>query len=357
MMPGRVVIFGWADSVHIRRWAQGLAERGFEIRVVSLGGVPIEGVETINLPRTGFLSYFTQARRAVALAREFCPDIVHVHYAGGFGYWGARCDFAPLLVSIWGSDLVDLPRNPLYRYLIRRTLKRAYRVTATSDFLKRVSLELVPEIEGRIDVIPFGVAIPASPYPPPAGPVKLCFIKMHRRKYGPEVLLKAFAEACQRMPDLRLTMAGEGEMTPALRELASGLGVTDSVQFIGFVPNDRIYTLLQEHHIMVMPSETESFGVAVLEASACGRPVIASRVGGVPEVLRHGETGLLVPPGDVDALTEAIISLASDREKCQAMGEAGRELVRTRYPWERSLDLVTTLYERSIYDQKENPPL
>ena len=101
---------------------------------------------------------------------------------------------------------------------------------------------------------------------------------------------------------------------------------------------------------MVMPSvmESESFGVAVLEASACGRPVIASRVGGVPEVLRHGETGLLVPPGDTDALAKAIISLASDREKCRAMGEAGRELVRADYPWERSLDMLTELYNRSI---------
>ncbi|MCD6249484.1 MAG: glycosyltransferase [candidate division Zixibacteria bacterium] len=359
LMPGRVVIFGWANSVHIQRWATGLTERGFDIRLISLGGDPIEGVETINLPRTGLLSYFTQARRAVALAKEFGPDIIHVHYAGGFGYWGTRCGFAPLIVSVWGSDVVDLPRNLLFRYLIKRTLKRADRITATSDFLKRVSLELVPEIEDKIDVIPFGVTVPENPSPLSTGPVRLCFIKMHRRKYGPEILLKAFAHARSQIPDLCLTMAGEGEMTPELKNLSSQLGVADSVKFVGFVPNDQIYSLLQEHHIMVMPSvmESESFGVAVLEASACGRPVIASRVGGVPEVLRHGETGLLVPPGDVDALTEAIVALASDREKCRAMGEAGRELVQTNYIWERSLDLMSILYKRSIDGKQKNPPI
>jgi glycosyltransferase involved in cell wall biosynthesis len=345
-MPGRVVIFGWAESVHIRRWVTGLAERGFEIRLISLGGEPVEGVETIILPRTGVFSYFTQAKRAVALAREFRPDIVHVHYAGGFGYWGAKCDFAPLIVSVWGSDLVDLPRNPLYKYLIKRTLKRAHRITATSDFLKRVSLELLPGIDNMIDVIPFGVAIPESPQPLPDGPVKLCFIKMHRRKYGPEILIEAFARARLEIPDLSLTMAGEGEMTSELKQLVSQLGVADAVKFVGFIPNDRIYSFLQEHHIMVMPSLEEAFGVAVLEASACGRPVIASRVGGVPEVLSHGETGVLVTPGDVDELTKAIIELATDRDKCRAMGDSGREFVRDMYSWSISLDKVTAIYDR-----------
>ena len=349
-MPERVVIFGWGDSVHIQRWVTGLTERGFEIRLISLGGEPIEGVETINLPRAGSYSYFTQARRAVTLAKEFRPDLVHVHYAGGFGYWGARCDFAPLIVSVWGADVVDLPRNPVYRYQIKRTLKRADQITATSDFLKRVSLELVPGIEDKIEVIPFGVVIPETLSPMPTGPVRLCFIKAHRRKYGPDVLLKAFAKARNRIPELRLTMAGEGEMTSKLKTLSSQLGVAEAIKFVGFIPNDQIFALLQKHHIMVMPSvmDSESFGVAVLEASACGRSVIASRVGGVPEVLRHGETGLLVPPGDVGALTDAILSLASDREKCRTMGEAGRDLVRTNYLWERSLDLMAGLYERSI---------
>ncbi len=349
-MPGRVVIFGWAGSIHVKRWALGLKDRGHEIRLISLGDDPIEGIETINLPRTSFLSYFKQAARAVALAREFSPDLVHVHYVGGFGYWGTKCDFAPVVASVWGSDVVDLPRNPLYRYMIKRALRQADQITATSDFLKRVSLDMVPEVEDKIRVIPFGVTIPESPSPLPAGPTKLCFIKMHKRKYGPDVMLKAFARARDGIPELALTMAGEGEMTPELKELASRLGVTESVDFVGFVPNDRIYALLQEHHIMVMPSvmESESFGVAVIEASACARPVIASRVGGVSEVLHDQKTGLLVPPGNINALTEAIVSLASNDEKCRAMGEAGFQLVREVYPWERSLDLMTKLYERLI---------
>jgi len=347
-VSGRVVIFGWSRSIHVKRWVLGLKERGFVLRLISLGDDPVEGIETINLPRRGQLSYYFQARNAVKLAKDFQPDLVHVHYAGGFGYWGTRCDFAPLLVSVWGADVVDLPRNPIYRWLIRRALKQADHVSATSNFLKEVSLGLVPGGHQKISVIPFGVTLPddVSPLPPP--PVKLCFIKAHRSKYGPDILLRAFARAGRQIPDLRLTVAGEGEMTSELKRLASQLGLDGSVDFCGFVPNDRIYSLLQRHHIMVMPSLKEAFGVAVLEASACARPVIASRVGGVPEVLQDGRTGLLVPPGDEDALTEVIVRLAGDRDLCRKMGEAGRKFVAAEYQWERSLDMMTSLYERLI---------
>jgi len=332
----------------------GLKERGFDIRLISLGGEPLHGTDSFCLPRKGRWSYFRQAGTAVRLAREFKPDLVHVHYAGGFGYWGTRCDFAPVLVSVWGADVVDLPRNPIQRFFIRRTLKRADRISATSEFLKQVSANLIPGVEQKISVIPFGVTVPDSVTPIPPPPARLCFIKAHRRKYGPDILLRAFAQVREQLPEIHLTMAGEGELTPELKRIASELGVERDVDFVGFVPNQRIYSLLQQHHMMVMPSvmESESFGVAVLEASACARPVIASRVGGVSEVLKDGRTGLLLPAGDVETLAVAIIKLAQDRNMCERMGNAGREFVRTNYRWELSLDLMSSLYERLIHGKE-----
>lgn len=346
-MSRRIVIFGWADSIHVQRWVRGLKDRGYQIRLISLAGKPIDGIETFILPRKNKLSYFLQAGEAARLAKEFKPDLVHVHYAGGFGLWGLKCNFAPLLVSVWGADVIDLPTNPIQRYFIRRILKRANRISATSGFLKHVCEKLLPATAARTTVIPFGVSLPDRASPLPSEPIKLCFIKAHRPKYGPEILLRALALATQTIPTIQLTMAGEGAMTAELKLLASQLGLADRVDFVGFVPNDKIYSLLQAHHLMVMPSvmDSESFGVAVLEASACGRPVIATRVGGVPEVLQDGKTGLLVAPNNVDALAAAIVELASDLDRCRRMGEAGREFVEANYVWERSLDMMSSLYE------------
>jgi len=348
-VPGRVVIFGWADSIHVKKWVQGMSERGWQIRLISLGGEPVPGAECIIFPRRGRWSYFLRAAEAVRLARDFQPDLVHVHYAGGFGLWGARCDFAPVLISVWGSDVVNLPHDLIHRFIIRRALRKSARISATSDYLRQACVRLCPEVSEKIDVIPFGVEIPAHVAPMPAPPVRLCFIKIHRPVYAPDVLLHALAAVRVKMPDIRLTMAGAGEMTPLLRRTVSKLGLERNVEFPGLIPHERIYSLLQEHHIMVMPSREEAFGVAVLEAAACGRPTIASRVGGVPEVLQDGKTGLLVPPGDEAALAEAILYLARDIETCRRMGEAGRTLVQEKYLWEHSLDRMNQLYESMIH--------
>ena len=348
-MPGRVVIFGWSDSAHIRRWVTGLKDRGWHIRLISQGGSRVPGIETFNLGQYGRLSFFRYASQATRLACEFKPDLIHVHYAGGFGWWGLRCKFAPLLVSVWGSDVIGLERNRPQWWLVRRVLRQATSISVTSQYLRGACNELSGGIDEKISVIPFGVSIPdlTAPLPPP--PVRLCYIKFHRPQYGPDILLRAMTKVRIQIPDVRLTMAGDGDLTPELKRRCAELGLEANVDFVGLIPNERIYSLLSDHHIMVMPSLAESFGVAVLEAGACGRPVIASRVGGVPEVLRDGETGLLVPPGDPTALADAIIRLAGDRELCLQMGKAGRDFVAANYRWEHSLDCMHALYERIIH--------
>ena len=349
-MAGRVVVFGWAESAHVQRWTAAMVARGFEVRLISLGGQPLACCETFCLPRKSRWSYLTQVREAAKLAREFRPDLVHVHYAGGFSYWGLRSRVKPLIVSVWGADVIDLPGNTPKQWFIRFALKRATRITATSRFLRGRTINLLPEAAAKTEVIPFGVDVPSEIATPPDGPVRLCYIKSHRPKYGPDILLKAMARVRETIPDVTLSLAGRGEMTEELKQLAKDLRLEDAVDFTGFVPNAEIYSFIRRHHIMVMPSvmESESFGVAVLEASACGRPVIASRIGGVPEVLENGQTGILVPPDDVDSLAGAILDLANRPEKREKIGRNGYEFVREHYGWNVSVDKMTALYEELI---------
>jgi len=352
-MAGRVVVFGWADSVHVHRWAEGMVSRGFTVKVVSLDGWEVDGCETVIFPRGGRLSYIKYAAAAAEEARKFKPDLIHAHYVTGFGLWAARADFRPSIVSVWGADIVDFPTSWFKRRLVRKVLNRATAVTATSRFLHEKIAALSQSAAERTTIVPFGVNVPDSVTPEPPGPVRLCYIKHHKLKYGPIVLLKALAQCRDQVPDIRLTMAGSGKATPQLKKLTAELGLGDRVEFVGQLERDQIYPLLQKSHIMVMPSICEeAFGVAVLEASACARPVIATRVGGVPEVVRDGETGLLVPPQDVAALADAVVRLASDARRRSDMGAAGYLFVRKNYTWDHSLDLMADLYERLIHDAK-----
>jgi glycosyltransferase involved in cell wall biosynthesis len=253
------------------------------------------------------------------------------------------------VVSVWGADVIDFPNNWLKRAFIRKVLNGADHITATSQLLKEVTEKLAGDVTEKLTVIPFGVRVPEAVTPiSTSNSVRLCFIKAHRRKYGPEILLQALAKARKSVPNLTLTMAGEGELTSDLHKLTAELGLTDMVEFVGFIDNKKVYDLIRDHHFMVMPStmDSESFGVAVLEAGACGRAVVASEVGGVPEVVVDSRTGLLVPPGDVEALSRAIVKLARDVELCRRMGEEGYLYVSETYDWETSLDAMSELYTR-----------
>ena len=347
----RIAILGWINSVHVQRWAEGLTGRGFEIMVISLGGEARGDINSVIIPRSGRASYITKAGLAAREVEAFQPHLVHAHYAVGFGWWMLRCKTRPRVVSVWGADVIDFPNNWLKRAFIRRVLRGADHITATSQLLKEVTEKLLPDAVDRLSVIPFGVNVPKTITPPPqTGPIRLCFIKGHRRKYGPEILLQALAKARQTVPNLNLTVAGEGELTSNLHKLTAKLGLTDIVKFVGFIDNNKVYDLIRNHHFMVMPStmESESFGVAVLEAGACGRAVVASEVGGVPEVLVDGRTGLLVPPGDVESLAGAIVRLANEGDLCRRMGDEGYLFVKKTYNWETSLDTMSELYMRLI---------
>lgn len=361
-MEKRVVVFGWAHRVHLQRWVRAMSQRGFAVRVISLGGDDLAAEslgarELVAFPynrKTSYIRYLGPAARA---ARDFTPHLVHAHYVTGFGLWTIAAGVRPTLVSVWGADIIDFPNSFIKRALVRRVLQRADRITATSQFLLEATANLAPSVRDKVTVIPFGVTVPDTMTSlPDEPPVRLCYIKAHRAKYGPDVLLRAMDIIKGRDVHVELSIAGEGEMTAELKRLTTRLGLDDRVRFVGFVENEQIYEFIAEHHVMVMPSilESESFGVAVLEAAACGRPTVASRVGGVSEVIRDGETGLLVTPKDPQALADGILKLVESRDLREEMGKKARRLVEEQYRWEKSVDMMAELYDRMIHGAKNN---
>jgi glycosyltransferase involved in cell wall biosynthesis len=346
-----------AASIHTRRWAEWFAGQGHEAHLLSMRPAPYAGV-TVHvirppLGRGGYLLAALAARRRV---RELTPDLVHAHYASSYGLWGALCGRRPLLISTWGSDIFDFPRRgPLQRRLLAWNLGRADVLCATGEALARETARYAPP-GAPIHRTPFGVdtdRFRPRPGGPCGGGIVLGTARSLARTYGLDVLIEAFArlhrqsEAVAGGP-ISLWIAGQGPEEAALKRQAAALGMADRVQFLGAVPHDRMPAFLWGLDLFANPSRAESFGVAALEAAASGLPVVASRVGGLPEVVADGETGLLVPPEDPDALADALLALIRSPARRQALGRAARERTVALYDWQACARAMERLYEETL---------
>ena len=163
---------------------------------------------------------------------------------------------------------------------------------------------------------------------------------------GPDVLVRAMAKIIKYIPDARLVLVGSGKMKNVLEELARKIGVNDHMEFAGFVTENAKPLYYRAADVFVLPStmNKEIFGIVNLEAMACGVPIVASKIGGVPDVVKDGENGLLAPPRDSEALADAIIYLLENEEVRSKMGKNGRKKVED-YSWDKIADMTERLYE------------
>ena len=359
----RIALLGPANSIHLQRWAHALVQRGHAVSVLSQHAcdralLP-SAANVFMLPSDGSLGYFTNAWRARELLTRWKPDVLNAHYASGYGTTAALCGVRPSLLSVWGSDVYDFPyQSALKGRLIRGNLRRATAIASTSHAMARQVQRLVPEI-GEIAVTPFGVDL-ALFKPDAAGRdpsyLTLGIVKSLAPKYGVDLLLRALAALLQdpRLHALpqpcRLLIVGDGPQRVELEALAATLGIAAQTRFVGAVPHQDVPQWLNRFDIYAAPSrlDSESFGVAVIEASACGLPVVVSDAGGLPEVVREGETGLVVPRDDAPALQAALMRLVLDPALRAQLGERGREHVAREYEWAHCVERMEAAYASTI---------
>lgn len=356
-MKRRLCIVGPAASVHVQRWAGALLDRGWQVSVLSTSPMPagvLQGVPALVLPHA--VRGMPAHRRLVTLLRGWGrvpglvaalrPDVVHLHSFPTPAAVPLLRSVRPLVVSAWGSDVVghDPRKAQLYPWLI----DYATAITATSDYLA----DVVKSYQRRprpIMIVPFGVD--AARFRPPDTPPSEARIGSLRNlewKYGLDVLVDALALIGRTYPRQRLEIGGAGEQRGMLEERARLRGVADRTVFHGAIPHAAAPEFMRSLAIFANPSRVESFGVAALEAQATGLPVVASRVGGLPEIVEHGVTGLLVPPEDPAALAGAIVELLGDAERRAAMGRAGRLMALDSYSWQESVDRMEHVYEQVL---------
>jgi glycosyltransferase involved in cell wall biosynthesis len=310
-----------ADAVeHVRR-------RGIDVEVVGPEqfrhfGIAYGHGVVGNLRRRPWLALFVPALLAgfVRSARRTEADLLHAHWipAG----WVAARTGKPYIVQVWGTDIELFRRAP---QIARRVLRGARVVIAASSALADAARRL-----GAADVrvIPSGVDVPAE-VGEEADPPEVLYAGRLSEEKGVLELVEAAG-------GLNLVVAGDGPLRGRVPHAR------------GFVPHDELQRLYARAAVVACPSRREGFGVTCLEAMAHARPVVASAVGGLRDLVVDGETGLLVPPRDTRALREALDRLLGDRELRRRFGEAARERAQERFSWDAVTEATIGVYRMAV---------
>jgi L-malate glycosyltransferase len=366
----KIVILSGASSIHTIRWANGLSGAGHEVHVITQHQ-PVDPFDSSVMVHRfrflGVLGYFLMVPAVRKLLNEIKPDIVNAHYASGYGTTARLVDYHPWALSVWGSDIYDFPgKSFLHKWLVKKNLRAADHVASTSYCMAKETRSLVPGL-GDVSITPFGVDLSAySEIKPEAVKYKqklvVGTVKAMEVKYGVDTLIEAYALLLKSLrarpgysvPELELRLVGGGEQIPKLQELAQRLGVAESVEFIGRVPHTEVPKELAKLDIYVALSrlDSESFGVAIIEAGAAGRPVVVSDAGGLPEVTVEGETGFVVPRENPQAAATAIEELVLDADLRRNMGAAGQARVAKHYSWDSCIETMLGMYLRTMANTK-----
>jgi len=362
----RILLVGPSNSIHIERWFGALRARGHDVILATqhppTTGTYPSGSDIRLLSHRGGIGYALNARQLQHLVRDISPDIVNVHYASGYGLTSALAKFTPTVLSVWGSDVFDFPYESwLKKRLVTWNIRRADQIASTSEIMARQVERLVGEFGAPVLVTPFGVD--TSLFAPgqresEADEITVGTVKTLAHKYGIDTLLRAFAIARENSElgrlglsqKMRLMIVGDGPLRDELTRLAVRLGIDAVTQFVGSVPHSAVPAWLRKFDIYVAASrlDSESFGVAVIEASSCRLPVIVSDAGGLPEVVEEGQTGFVVRRDDPEALAERIEQLVRDPALRMALGMHGRERVLRKYDWQSCVDLMLNCYRETI---------
>lgn len=294
-------------------------------------------------------------REMLGILTKHDVQMLHVQCISANGYYALlakRKLGLPLVVTTQGERTMDAEqiyqKSPFLNQTLCALLTEADYITACSrNTLDDMQDYYGSPFDARADVIYNGINLTdfevGKPYPHPKP--YLLGIGRHVPQKGFDVLLRAFAQAGLDTHDLLL--AGDGPERAALEQLSQMLGVQDRVHFVGRADRPTAVSLFQGCSFFVLPSRQEPQGIVNLEAMAAGKPVIASRVGGVPEIVLDGETGLLVPGEDVSALAEDLGRLAGDAALRDRLGSAGRLRAR-QFAWPLIAEQYLGVYERLV---------
>lgn len=344
-----------------------MQRRGYEFAVItSHAGLELpdqeqfSGIPIYRFPFRAALTdrnlgqWFAARQGVTTLKRTFAPDLIHLYELGPsamFHLQTLEAHSAPLLVTLHGEVLRGGADGG--DTVLEKVLLSADWVSCVSNAVLQKARELVPQIAGRSSVNYCGLEpAPIAPAPLPfAQPRLLCLGRLVPEK-GFDLALTAFAALAVQFPHARLIIAGDGTLRHALQEQVRELGLAERVEFTGWVPPEQVPALINKATLVLMPSRREGLPQVAIQAAKMARPVVAARVGGLPEVVVDGETGVVIPPEDSAGLAQAIGSLLKNPERAVRLGQAARVRAQKLFDWTSYLDEAEVLYRKTSMPEK-----
>ena len=348
-----------------------LAERGHTVHFIS-SSLPtrlIELSDKIQFHEVEMMSYplfehqpytLALATKMATVARSENLDLLHVHYAIPHSISAilARESLKPkrdlpVITTLHGTDITLVGADRSYLPITRYGIQQSDGVTAVSKFLKQATIETFDFDD--IEVIPNFICenhykkLADSPLKKELasnGERILVHVSNFRAVKRPADCVEILAKVLQKGGNARLVMVGDGPEYSAVHHRARVLNVLDKTEFVG--KQAKIADYLGVSDVSLLPSELESFGLAALEAQACEVPVVASRVGGIPEVINDGETGFMSDIGDTEKMSDDVLKLLNDEEMRLSFGKRGRELAISRYSSDKIIPQYIAFYEKVL---------
>jgi len=348
-----------------------LADRGHNVHFISSflptrltelnDRIHFHEVEMMQYPLFEHQPYdLALATKMATVARAEKLDLLHVHYAIPHSISAILAResikqkrYVPVITTLHGTDITLVGADRSYLPITRYGLQQSDGVTAVSKFLKQATIETFDFDE--IEVIPNFICgkhyrrIEDSPLRSelaPNGERLLVHVSNFRPVKRPVDCVEILASVKKEGVDARLVMVGDGPERGACVYRAEQLGLNGSVSFVGKQANIADYLGIAD--VFLLPSELESFGLAALEAQACQAPVVATRIGGIPEVVSDGESGYLSDVGDVTKMAADTLDLLQDEDLRRTFGEKGRELAVQRYSTEKIIPQYISFYEKIV---------
>jgi len=297
------------------------------------------------------------------VAKKHGVDVIHAHFAYPEGFaalFAKRETKKKLVVTLHGYDILTEPSvgygirlDPTYDKIVRRVLKEADAVITASAATYKEALSAGAE-KGKLYLIPNGVDV--ERFNPSldgsiirkkhgiADKFIVFAIRHHVPKNGLKYLINAIPMVKEKIPNVVCVIGGDGPLRPYHELFAKRLGVSDSVIFVGQIAQEELPSYYAACDVSVIPSVVEAFGLVTIEAMSCGKPVIGSKVGGIPDVIEDGVNGFLVEPKDPGAIAEKIIMLAERRGVARKMGRECRRTVEAKFDIDKKIDKIIELY-------------